>query len=484
MPEIRAQPGRQTQFLSSPADIVIYGGAAGGGKTYGLLLEGRRYSDVKGMTGTIFRRSYPEITNPGGLWPVSYEVYGTGATPHEGELSWTWPSGAVLEFNHMQNDKALLKYDGAQLGFIGFDQLEHFTARQFWYMFIRNRSTCGVVPYIRGTCNPDPDSFLVNGPSGWGSGLISWWIDDDGWADLDRAGVIRWFVRRNESLRWGDTKEELLKLYPGSRPKSITFIPATVYDNQVLLDTNPDYLGNLEALPYVDRLRFLGDREKGGNWKVRPEAGKVFNRAWFPIVQPDEVPAGGIEGDGFDFAATLKEQSGDDPDFTSRVRMKKVGGVYYVLDMWMERYSAGEIDSIVRSTVQQDAASAKATGSRRFIVRWEIEKGSAGLIFTAQMIRNLNGYEAAGAPITGDKLVRAKPMAAQAGVGNVKLVAGPWNSQFLAVYHAFPDVQHDDPIDAGSVIFNALAEMPEQQPRGNQASEQRQAVRAAFQSDY
>jgi predicted phage terminase large subunit-like protein len=482
--EFIPQPGRQEQFLSSPADIVIYGGAAGGGKTWGLLLEAMRYRDVPAFTCSIFRRSYPEITNLGGLWDESEKIYKlAGGQSTKGELLWTFRSGdgppAQIEFNHLQNDDALSKYDGAQLALICFDQLEHFTEKMFWYLFIRNRSLCGVQPYIRATCNPDPDSFLVNGPSGWGSGLISWWIDEDGYANLDRAGVIRWFVRVNETLYWGASREELLERFPGKFPKSITFIPATVYDNAILLANNPEYLANLEALPLVERERFLGDKKRGGNWKIKAEAGKVFNREWFEIV-PD-APGGGIEGDGWDIAATLKSLSNDDPDYTSRVRMRKVRGSYYVLGMFMERYAAGEIDNLMLTTSQQDRAQARAAGVTRFIVRWEIEPGSAGQRVNNSTIRLLAGFEAAGVPITGDKVTRAKPMAAQAVIGNIKLVAGPWNDAFLSIFHSFPDGKHDDPIDAASVIFNALAEMPETQVT-NAGEQTRQAIREVFNS--
>lgn len=481
MPRFEPQPGPQTAFLSSPADIVIYGGAAGGGKTWALLLEAMRYTDVAGFTATIFRRSYPEITNLGGLWDESEKVYAGSGTPVKGELLWRWPSGAQLEFNHMQNDAALVKYDGAQFAFMGFDQLEHFSARQFWYMFTRNRSMCGVVPYIRATCNPDPDSFLVSGESGWGSGLISWWIKEDGYPDPARAGVIRYFLRRGEVLHWGDTREELIERFPGSQPKSITFIPATVYDNKKLLEVNPEYLANLEALPLVERERFLG-----GNWKIKAAAGKVFNRDWFKIIEPSAVPGGGVEGDGYDFAATVKKVESDDPDYSCRVKMRKVNGKFYVLDMQMERIAAGEIDQWVLQTTTRDRQIARSQGVTRFIVRWENEPGSAGLRVTNAMIRLLSGFEAAGVPITGDKLTRAKPLAAQVGAGNVYLVAGPWNDQFLALFHSFPEARHDDPIDAASVIFNVLADLPEDQQPANSAEAiaKRQAARAVFQSDY
>ena len=81
---IAPQPGPQTDFLRTPADICIYGGAAGGGKTVGLILEPLRYvSRVPGFTAVFFRRTTPQITNPGGLWDESVNFYPRfGGIPH------------------------------------------------------------------------------------------------------------------------------------------------------------------------------------------------------------------------------------------------------------------------------------------------------------------------------------------------------------------------------------------------------------------
>src|SRR5262249_1558747 len=154
--------GPQTAFLRTSADIAIYGGAAGGGKTWALLLEPLRHINNPEFGGVTFRRTSPQIRNQGGLWDESAKLYPLlKADPRQTYLEWGFPSGAKLRFAHLQYETDVADWQGAQIPFIGWDQLEHFTEQQFFYMFSRNRSTCGVRPYQRATVNPDADSWVA-----------------------------------------------------------------------------------------------------------------------------------------------------------------------------------------------------------------------------------------------------------------------------------------------------------------------------------
>jgi hypothetical protein len=276
--DIRPQPGAQERFLSSSADIVIYGGAAGGGKSYALLLEPLRHANNPDFGALVLRRTTPEITNVGGLWGESEKIYPlVGADPRLGSLSWEFPSGAKVKFDHLEWEKSKHKYQGSQIALICFDEMTHFTEGQFWYMVSRNRSTCGVRPYIRCTCNPDASSFVRN--------LIDWWIDrDTGYPIKERSGVVRYFVRYGGELQWGSDGAALQAKY-GTEPKSLTFIPATLDDNPALTQADPGYLANLQALPFVDRERLLG-----GNWNVVDAGGAEWPAELFQNIYVDEWP--------------------------------------------------------------------------------------------------------------------------------------------------------------------------------------------------
>jgi phage terminase large subunit-like protein len=266
--EFRPQKGPQEAFLASRADIAIYGGSAGGGKTFGLLLEPTRHIENQNFGAVFFRRETPQITNEGGLWDESRKIYPfLGATSLKQPYQWTFPAGSKVTMTHLHLEDDVFNWQGAQIPLILFDELTHFTRKQFFYMLSRNRSTCGVRPYIRATCNPDPDSWVAE--------LIAWWIGEDGFPIKERSGVVRWFCVINDLLRWGNTREELVEMYGAEcEPKSLTFIASSIYDNEILLQADPGYLANLKAQSLEQQMRLLH-----GNWKFRSEGGMV-KRAW------------------------------------------------------------------------------------------------------------------------------------------------------------------------------------------------------------
>lgn len=447
---IGPQPGPQTAFLATPADIAIYGGAAGGGKSFALLLECLRYVHIRNFGAVIFRKTFPQITMTGGLWDEAENIFpylcGMGLRYR---MEFVFPSSARVSFAHMSSEQDRLKYDGSQIPLIGFDQLEHFTEKQWWYMLSRNRTAnCSVVPYIRATCNPSPDSWL--------SRMLEWWIDQDtGYAIPERSGKLRWFIKLGDDIVWGDSENELTSKYTDSLPKSFTFVAASVFDNQILLKQNPEYLANLNAMGYIERERLLK-----GNWKIKPAAGKLYNRDWFGLVRA--APAGGILCRYFDFAATAKKQNKNDPDFTAGVLVRLVDGTYYIEDMTAFQADPGETDMRFYNVVSQDIVRAQRTGAR-YMIRWEQEPGSAGKRESARLMQELSkrfrAMDCLGIPSQGDKILRGKAFSAQANGGNIKVIEAEFTDQWLTHMHNQPDIAHDDICDASVGAFNALGSM-------------------------
>ena len=444
---IKPQKGPQLAFLTCPADIAIMGGSAGGSKTFSQLMDMLRHIKTPGFRGVIFRRTTEQIRKQGSLWDQSGELYThTGGKPRENTLDWTWPTGSKVKFDAIQYDRDLDNHHSSQICAMHFDELQQFTKKMFFYMFSRNRSTCGVRPYIRGGCNPDPDSFLAE--------FIAWWIDQEtGFPIAERGGVIRWMVRLpNNGIDWFDLQGDavdscITRGVPYKEaihiPKSVTFIPSKLEDNQILMDIDPQYKSNLEALPLVDRERLLH-----GNWKIREAAGNFFRAEW--IEKVPMRPAEMVSLVRYWDRAATEPNSSNDPDWTVGVLMGKCKqGLYWILDVIRRQYSPYKVETLIVNTAKHD--------TKLVSIGLEQEPGASGKMEAQHLAKKLAGYNVTLYPATNAKTVQAKPLSAQCEAGNVKMVDASWNTEYMAIMEGFPDAKHDDDVDASSGAFNHIA---------------------------
>jgi predicted phage terminase large subunit-like protein len=462
---LRAQPGKQEMFLSSSADVAIYGGARGGGKSFALLLEPLRHIMNAGFRAAFFRRTIPDLTNLGGLWDTSKQIYSNvqGARKREGnDLDWTFPSGAQFQFHHLESEAAVEGHRGAQYAFIGIDELPQMSKEQFLFLMSCNRSTCGVKPYMRATCNPQP---------GWVKDLIRWWLDDKGqFAREDRAGVIRWFITLDDgALAWADTPEELAEQFPEKFKDtkgntvaasqiaiSLTFIPAKLDDNIALVEADPKYLGRLMQMDLVDKKRFIE-----GDWLITEAAGTMFRDEYFEVVE-HPAPQHARRVRYWDLAGGKKKRS----DCTAGVKAalhkdKDDDELFFVTieDVVNERRSPGEIKALIVRTAKNDGVDVEV---------WiEEEKGAAGKIVVADIAKALPLHTVRASPVGNeDKIVRAKPVSAFCELSHtngrcgMRIVRAVWNAIFKQQHHAFPDGRsfgiHDDVVDGTTGAWHAL----------------------------
>lgn len=436
--DVSLQP-KQQSFSDSIADIAIMGGAAYGGKTFALLLEPLKHVSVGGFGAVCFRRTYNRITTEGGMWDESQQLYRRlGAEPKKGDLSWTFPSGSAVSFAHLQLEDDKYAWLGSQIPLLLWDQLEEMSESQFFFLLGRNRSTCGVRPYVRATCNPDPDSWLAR--------FLAWWIDQDtGDPIAERSGILRYMVRLpDDTLAWADDAETLQQTYGETickSLKSVTFIPATLDDNPLGTTADPTYEANLMIQP-----AYLRQRLRYGNWKARPLAGQFFKRHWFLVV--DAAPASCRWVRCWDRAATEPNPMNPDPDWTAGVKLgKDADGYYYIADVRRDRLSPQGVEAMITTTASQDGKAC--------VVALLKDPAQAGKMEAAYLTRRLAGSDVVLVPQTKDKETAARPVASQAEAGNVRVIRGDWNDAFFTELENFPG-GHDDQVDGLSGGFEVV----------------------------
>jgi len=443
---IQPQVGPQTRFLQSKADILIFGGAAGGGKTYALLLEPLFHRRNPLYAAVIFRRTFGQVTNPGGLWDTAREIYpftGARGSLHAGGFK--WPCGSRVKFSHLEHDKNVLDWQGSALTCIMFDELTHFTEYAFWYLQSRARGMSGIPAYVRATCNPQA--------KGWVKDFIAWWIDPVTKKPIpERSGIVRFMARENNKIVWADTREELMKRFGEKSVRSVTFIPSKLSDNKLLMEKDPSYEATLRSLSRADREELLE-----GKWGVDRGVGTLFKREWFKVL-----PA--VPGDVklvqqiryWDRAATeATGEVGNDPDWTAGLRLAKGSdGKFYILHVARFRSRPLAVKDSIHSYASQDGCA----------VGLEHDPGSAGVAEIDDLVRHLAGFIVRTFRPSADKATRAKPVSIQAEAHNVIIIAEPgatWVDDLLSELEEFDPEKmshaHDDQVDALSGAFNALS---------------------------
>ncbi len=256
----RANEGPQTDFLAASETDVLYGGAAGGGKSYAMLVDPLRFAHRAAHRALILRRSMPELRE---LIDKSRELYPKafpGCKFREVEKIWTFPSGAKLEFGFLERDADVYRYQGQAYSWIGFDEITHLNTEFSWnYLASRLRTTDSeITPYMRCTANP-------------GGAGATW--------------VKKRYVNPSPPNESFTGKDGLTR----------RFIPARLEDNPYLA-TDGRYEQMLKALPEVQRRQLLE-----GNWDITEGAAFTEFDVMVHVVTPFEIPIGWERLKGIDY---------------------------------------------------------------------------------------------------------------------------------------------------------------------------------------
>ena len=256
----KANEGPQEDFLAAGETDVLYGGAAGGGKSYAMLVDPLRYAHRSAHRGLIIRRSMPELRE---LIDKSRELYPKafpGCKYKEVEKLWNFPSGAKIEFGFLERDADVYRYQGQAYSWIGFDEITHLPTEFAWnYLASRLRTTDSAIKcYMRCTANP--------------GGAGATWVKK---RYIDPAVPCESFEGADGLTR--------------------KFIPARLQDNPFLA-TDGNYEKMLKALPPTQRQQLLE-----GNWDVAEGAAFTEFVPQLHVITPFEVPVHWERVKGIDY---------------------------------------------------------------------------------------------------------------------------------------------------------------------------------------
>ena len=394
----------QKVFLKTTAQEVLFGGAAGGGKSSALLMAALQYVDVPNYSAILFRRTYADLALPGALmdrfrdWISNYDDIHWNANQYTA----TFPSGARITFGYLNNSQDYLRYKGSEFQFIGMDEVTEIREADYRYLFSRlRRPSTGPLSQVplrmRAATNPAPN-----------------WVRQ------------RFLVEGNEKGR--------------------IFVPSKLTDNPGI---DPDsYRAVLAELDPIERKRL----EFGDWWATT--LGSMFDRTQFEVLEPAEIPDFNKDTEivrFWDLAGTEPSPSYPDPDWTVGCLGAMHEGIFYVLDVRRIRAKGDRVEKFIRETAEEDGPEIS--------IMMEQEPGSAGKNLIDQYARYvLVGYDFKGQRSTGDKETRAKPMSAAVANGNVRLLRGNWNTDYIDEMSSFPEANvHDDQVDASVHAFNLCA---------------------------
>ena len=252
--------GPQEDFLAAAETDVLYGGAAGGGKSYAMLVDPLRYAHRAAHRALIIRRSMPELRE---LIDKSRELYPRafpGCKYREVEKLWNFPSGAKIEFGFLERDADVYRYQGQAYSWIGFDEITHLPTEFPWnYLASRLRTTDSeIVPYMRCTANP--------------GGVGAHWVK-------------KRYIEPHEPNQ----------SFKGADGLTRKFIPARLEDNPYLAEDGR-YEQMLKALPPTQRKQLLE-----GNWDVNEGAAFTEFDTSLHVIPPFEIPINWERVKGIDY---------------------------------------------------------------------------------------------------------------------------------------------------------------------------------------
>ena len=378
-------------FTSGPdnPEALLFGGAAGGGKTSFLIMAAVQYADFPEWSTLILRKTSKELEGEDGIKDRMKEMY-ADVTWNGVQNRFTYPSGATVSFGHLADADAHLGYQGLAFKRIIIDESTNIPEFQIRYMFsrLRRRKGDGLPTQMILASNPGGASH------NWHKGQFV----DHGNPDFK-------------------------------------FLPSFLEDNPHL--DQEDYRRKLAQLDPVTRLQL-----ESGDWNARITTGFIDVKKIKMIEEPLWNGEAKVVR-SWDLAATDPKKTQKKPDYTVGAKVSFHNGMYCIEAVNRFQKGPADVEDEILGTADLDGTGVT--------VLMEQEPGASGKIVASDYSRKLAGYRFKAIPATGSKIDRARLLSSAVANENVYMVKGSWNQSVLDEWAAFPtDGVNDDTVDAGS----------------------------------
>lgn len=338
------------------------------------------WKDDPRFTGMFVRTEIGQLVGSGSLWEIAnkyYPLFGAKSVKAPSYM-YSFPSGSRMRFKQVANTSDAEKHRGLQYSYIGVDELTQQDPKSIQFLLTCLRSEAKMNSVLVSTCNPSRDSWVYD--------IVSWYLDERGYVDKEKNGIIRYYTVKDGSFVFADSEEWFRENMPEAvtnmitgeyiPPKKFAFVQLTIFDNKILLDLNPRYLSELQNLPEHER-----ESQLYGCWNAVEHKPTFFNREMVRGKHGERVvsnvPLGATRVRAFDKAATEfnPKANNTDADFTACIGMAKdkLGNYYLYGDFCDENYDQYEkcYGKFRKNSAQRDAimlAQAQYDGSDTYIV--------------------------------------------------------------------------------------------------------------------
>lgn len=466
-------------FIWSDADITVFGGSAGSGKTWQGLCRFLRFINEPQYIGYVIRKTQASLKQ--GAFKTAIRLFTAWESKvkiNRVDMTITFPSGAIVIFKGLDGTASIEYFQGQEISGALVDEATHIKYEEISWLMTRLRTNANVHPTVWFTCNPDPDHFIAEWvdpylyPKKTKKTIDGHLIDVGGRVDPDINGRKKWYYVIDGHWYWNDDRDKLIAEWqhlitdPNQKPMSFRFIGATFADNPVLVATQPAYINSLMNKPKVEK-----ERLAYGNWYIREEGAGFWKQEWIKLIKtfphPDD-PHDKVDKRVrcWDLAYTVPHEANPDPDYTASVLMFRTKHGYYVVEHVVRaRKRVGELYKYIADVAKADYAT------YGIITQYIPEDPAAGKVtylFAKEFLRKrgifvdkVNGNK------LNSKLERFKNFASASENGAVMVIdtshhkdpIANWNEYYfteLEVFDGTRNTRHDDMVDATSDGFNVL----------------------------